>query len=149
MERGATMQYLLKEITATAEQLAKITDDDDCLAMAEGLKMGGKMLGDCMKWMLVAFGGGNFHLASAGSVSFLRLTGIVVGAWLMGRSALIAKDRLAKGEGNRSFYEAKIVTARFYNDYILYHAPGYAKAITSGGYSVLALKEDQFSSAIA
>ncbi|OQW92671.1 MAG: hypothetical protein BWK79_14195 [Beggiatoa sp. IS2] len=144
MERGMPMFALTKQIKDTVKQLSEVSDDDDCLAIADTLGKVTRMLEDCTKWMLVAFGGGNMHLASASSVAYLHLTGVVVGGWLMGRAALVSREKLRKGEGNLSFYKAKITTARFYNDYILSQGFGYAHAISKGGYSVLELTDDQF-----
>ena len=62
----------------------------------------------------------------------------------MARAALIAKRRLAERKGERSFYEAKIKTARFYADHVLTQAPALRNAIVRGSGGVMALEEDQF-----
>jgi butyryl-CoA dehydrogenase len=62
----------------------------------------------------------------------------------MARAALVARQRLSEGKGDKSFYEAKIKTARFYADHILTQAPGLRNTIVHGAAGVLALSEEQF-----
>jgi butyryl-CoA dehydrogenase len=62
----------------------------------------------------------------------------------MARAALIAENKLAAGEGDARFYQAKIATARFFADHLLSQAAGYRSAIVEGSAGVLALAEDQF-----
>jgi hypothetical protein len=70
--------------------------------------------------------------------------GIVAGGWQMARAALIAEQRLASGEGEKAFYEAKIATARFYADQLLVQAPALCATVTSGAAGVMTLDESQF-----
>jgi hypothetical protein len=86
----------------------------------------------------------NRNVAGAASVNFLMLLGYVCGGWVMGRSALIAAARLAAGEGDAQFLEAKRVTARFYGDHLLPRAGTCLAAIEAGPDSMMALDEDQF-----
>ncbi len=80
----------------------------------------------------------------AGSVLYLKLAGIVLGGWQMARAALVSQDKLDAGDGDASFYSAKIVTARFFADHILTQAGGMRTAIIDGSAGVLGLAEDQF-----
>ena len=80
----------------------------------------------------------------AGSVLYLKLAGVVLGGWQMARAALVAEQKLKAGEGDASFYQAKIVTARFFADHFLSQASGYRTAIIEGSKGVLALSEEQF-----
>jgi len=68
----------------------------------------------------------------------------VLGGWQMARAALIADRKLKAGEGDVKFYQAKIVTARFFADHILSQAEAYRMAIIQGSTGVLALAEEQF-----
>jgi len=80
----------------------------------------------------------------AGSVPYLKLAGIVLCGWQMGRAALIAQAKLDAGSGDAKFYQAKIATARFFADYFLSQAGAYRSAIIDGSAGVLALDEAQF-----
>jgi 3-(methylthio)propanoyl-CoA dehydrogenase len=84
---------------------------------------------------------------SVGAVPLLKLFGIVAGGWQLLRSALISQQRLAAPHGNGAdagsgadagFYEAKILTARFYADHVLSQAPGLSHSIVHGGAGALA-----------
>jgi acyl-CoA dehydrogenase len=71
----------------------------------------------------------------------LKLFGIAAGGWQLLRSALIAQHRLAapRGKGaDAGFYEAKILTARFYADHVLSQASGLAHSIIHGAAGALA-----------
>jgi alkylation response protein AidB-like acyl-CoA dehydrogenase len=80
----------------------------------------------------------------AGSVPYLKLAGIALGGWQMGRAALAAQRKLGGGQGDRDFYAAKIATARFFADHFLTQADAYRLAIVEGGAAVMALNEAQF-----
>ena len=74
---------------------------------------------------------------------FLKLTGIVAGGWQMARAALIAQEQVTKGTGDKAFYEAKILTARFFAEHVLSQAGGLRTSIMQGARGVLQLSEEQ------
>jgi butyryl-CoA dehydrogenase len=82
----------------------------------------------------------------AGSVPFLKLSGMVLGGWQMARAALVAQQRLASGGGvqDGAFYQAKIVTARFFADHLLAQVPCLQHAVMHGAAGTLCLENDQF-----
>ncbi len=78
---------------------------------------------------------------SVGAVPMLKLFGIVAGGWQLLRSGLISQQRLAAPKANGAdagFYEAKILTARFYSDHVLSQAPGLSHSIVHGAAGALA-----------
>jgi hypothetical protein len=78
----------------------------------------------------------------AGAVPFLRLVGIVAGGWQMARAALAAEKGMAAGD--KSFLQAKIVTAQFYAEQVLVQAPGLRDTVIKGAGNVMALSDEQF-----
>jgi hypothetical protein len=81
----------------------------------------------------------DIRAVSVGAVPMLKLFGIVAGGWQLLRSASIAQRRLADaGGGDRAFYEAKILTARFYTDFVLSQSAGFAYGIMHGAAGALA-----------
>ncbi len=70
--------------------------------------------------------------ALAGATAYLRMFGLVVGGWLMGRSALAAHRLLAGGDGDKAFLAEKIATAHFYASQLLPQAAGLLPAATAG-----------------
>ncbi|MBP0597901.1 acyl-CoA dehydrogenase [Herbaspirillum sp. LeCh32-8] len=87
---------------------------------------------------------GEIKSVFAGSVTYLKMAGIVLGGWQMARAAAVSAAKLKAGEGDVKFYDAKLATARFFADQILPQALAYRTAIVEGAESVLALSEDQF-----
>ena len=77
------------------------------------------------------------------SVDYLILTGTVCGGWQMARAAQVAQSKLMLGE-DPAFYEAKLITARFYSEHLLPKAGALLRSIQSGGVSIMALTEEQF-----
>jgi 3-(methylthio)propanoyl-CoA dehydrogenase len=80
----------------------------------------------------------------AGSVPYLKLAGIVLAGWQMAYAALIAWQKSEEEKEEITFYNAKIITARFFADHFLSQADGYRVAIMEGSTAILALSEDQF-----
>jgi len=81
----------------------------------------------------------DIRAVSVGAVPMLKLFGIVAGGWQLLRSALIAQGRLADASGgDAAFYEAKILSARFYADYVLSQSSGLAHGIMHGAAGALA-----------
>jgi 3-(methylthio)propanoyl-CoA dehydrogenase len=80
----------------------------------------------------------DIRAVSVGAVPMLKLFGIVAGGWQLLRSALIAQRRLADASGDAAFYEAKILSARFYADFVLSQSPGLAHGIMHGAAGALA-----------
>ncbi|MBV8150093.1 MAG: acyl-CoA dehydrogenase, partial [Candidatus Eremiobacteraeota bacterium] len=87
---------------------------------------------------------GDLRNGIACSVPYLRLWGVVAGGWQMARAAQIAAAKIADGDAEADFYEAKLATARFYADHVLTQASWLREEIVSGAPSVMALSEDQF-----
>ncbi len=139
---GAVARLLLAEVRATEAELAAGAGAD-FQAIARRLAEAGAALETVVAYV-VANAKLDVKAVFAGSVPYLRLAGIVLGGWQMGRAALAAQRRLDAGEGDVGFYRAKIGTARFFADHILSQAGGLCSAIVEGSAGVLALSEDQF-----
>ena len=77
----------------------------------------------------------------AGSFAYLRLCGLLFSAWQMAR-ALLAAERLRAGDP--SFFDAKIVTARFFAENQLPQVQALATSILESGHSTNALEVEQF-----
>lgn len=137
---GKSMGLLLTDIAASAARL-RAADDAGLAALADSLDRGIAALGDATQWLLDNYET-NPQAAAAGSVSFLKLTGVVVGGWLMARSAGIAATRVGDDDGD--FYKAKLATAAFFAQHVMPEAGAYRDAIVNGADAVLMLAESQF-----
>lgn len=136
---GAAMKCLLAEMTAT---VAEIAGDAQLANVAVNLKNGINSLTVAAEWILANYENAP-QAVHAGSVPFLKLTGIVVGGWLMAKSAAIAVQRLAEGSTD-DFYKAKLATASYFAAHQLPFAAAYAAEVVAGSDSVFSLPESLF-----
>ena len=136
---GAAMQALLAEMSADAVAVA---GNAQTANIAVNLKNGIESLSTAVAWILA-----NYESAPqdvhAGSVPFLKLTGIVVGGWLMAKSAALAAQHLAAGSSD-DFYKAKLATAEYFATHQLPFAAAYAAEVTGGSAATFALPENLF-----
>ena len=139
---GAVARSLIAQVRAT-EAALRAGDNADFAAIARQLADGSRALDEVVDFM-VANIKGDIKGVFSGSVLYLKLAGIVLGGWQMGRAALAAQRKLEEGAGDAQFYKAKIATARFFADHILSQASGMRTAIVDGSAGVLALDVDQF-----
>jgi alkylation response protein AidB-like acyl-CoA dehydrogenase len=141
-EGGATAKAWLEELKRFDAELAK-SKNPDVQAIRASLGTGTQAVADVVGF-IVANAGKDVKGVFAGAVPFLKLMGVVAGGWQMAKAALASERNLASGEADKSFYEAKIKTARFYADHVLVQAPGLRDTVVKGGAGVMALADDQF-----
>jgi alkylation response protein AidB-like acyl-CoA dehydrogenase len=139
---GAVAKALIAQIRDVERQLGE-AQNADFAAIAQRLQEGSAALEQVVEYV-VANIRTDVKAVFAGSVTYLKLAGIVLGGWQMARAALAAQKRLDAGEGDAAFYRAKIGTARFFADHILSQAPGLRTSIVDGAAGVLALEIEQF-----
>ncbi len=82
--------------------------------------------------------------AGAAAVDYLMYSGYVTLAYFWARAAVVARQKIAEGEGDTSFYEAKLMTAQFYFDRLLPRTQAHRKAILSGAENLMAMPEAMF-----
>jgi alkylation response protein AidB-like acyl-CoA dehydrogenase len=139
---GAVARALIAQIRDVERQLGD-AQNADFTAIAQRLQEGSAALEQVVEYV-VANIRTDVKAVFAGSVTYLKLAGIVLGGWQMARAALAAQKRLDAGEGDAAFYRAKIGTARFFADHILSQAPGLRTSIVDGAAGALALEIEQF-----
>jgi len=119
----AQMEALGPELDAAGEELAGIGP-----AVAGGVSA----LREATDWIL-SRGPAEPNDALAGATPYLRLAGLVIGGWLMARSALAASRLLRTASGaDAAFLQEKIGTVRFYAGQLLPQAVGLLPAVTAG-----------------
>ncbi|MCW2242652.1 acyl-CoA dehydrogenase C-terminal domain-containing protein [Azospirillum canadense] len=82
--------------------------------------------------------------AGAAASDYLRLFGFVALGWMWLRMVKAARMRLAAGEGNATFLEAKVKTARFYMAKLLPQTNALFITIMAGAKPVMELDEPAF-----
>ncbi|GMQ90469.1 MAG: acyl-CoA dehydrogenase [Gammaproteobacteria bacterium] len=141
-DRGQGVKRLIETMQSFAAELDG-KQDDVIESIRTALVEGIDALSRATDWILAAHER-DPRLPAAASVPYLRLLGTVVGGWQMARAALVARRRLRAGEGDASFYQAKLITARFYAGHIMPQARALLHVILQGSEATLALDTDQF-----
>ncbi|HKH05002.1 MAG TPA: acyl-CoA dehydrogenase [Acidimicrobiales bacterium] len=129
MRGGGVMRDLQAEIGRTVEELGN--GGDELALIGDRLDAGLSALRDATEWLLTD-GLANPVDALAGATPYLRMCGVVVGGWLLARSAQAASRLLADGQGDADFLRQKLVTTRFYVDQVLPQVHGLVPAVTAG-----------------
>jgi len=109
---------------------------DDFASIRAQLSAGLDVLEQTTGWML-RIGAADPNSALAGSSPYLRIWGLVVGGWLLAKSALAARDL----DGD-SVAAAQLPLARFYAEQLLPAASGLVGAATAGSRDLFALDAD-------
>jgi len=136
---GATAQVLIEKIKQTEKDLASASSAD-ARAVLKQLTPAREAFETSISYILVN-AKTEVKAVYAGSFAYLRLCGLVLGAWQMAR-ALLAAEGLRSSDP--SFYDAKIATARFFAENLLPQAQALATSIVESGHSTNALEVEQF-----
>jgi 3-(methylsulfanyl)propanoyl-CoA dehydrogenase len=139
-DEGKAIKELLQEMRSLNAELAAI---DELAAMHSTLSGGIESL-EVAVTHLIESAPGDQNAPGAASVNLLMLAGTVIGGWQMARAALAAKKRLADGDSDAAFLEAKIMTAKFYAAHILPRSSAYGLAAVSGSDVIMAMPEESF-----
>jgi len=143
MNGGRAVQAFFKLV---AEEAAAAKGDEKLAALAEGLEKALGHLQGATMW-LAQNGFKNPNDVGAGAYPYMQLTGTVALGLMWLRMAKAASAALAAGGGDAKFYEAKLVTARFYAERFLPDASGLRRKIEAGSETVMALDPELFRAA--
>ena len=86
----------------------------------------------------------NFDEAGAASYDFMSYSGYVIFGYFFGRMAAIAQKALAAGTDEKTFYESKLATARFYFKRLLPRTRGLVQTMQAGADTLMSLPEEAF-----
>lgn len=86
----------------------------------------------------------NPDAAGAAAVDYLMYSGYVTLAYFWARMAVLARQKIEAGDGDTSFYEAKVMTARFYFERILPRTRAHKKSMLSGPDNLMTMPEAMF-----
>jgi alkylation response protein AidB-like acyl-CoA dehydrogenase len=82
--------------------------------------------------------------AGAASVDYMMYSGYVTLAYFWARMAVLARRKIAETDGDVSFYEAKVLTARFYFERLLPRTLGHKELMLSGAENLMDMPEALF-----
>ena len=83
----------------------------------------------------------------AGAFNYMEIMGIVCVGLMWLRMARIASRKLADGTEDKAFYEAKLVTARYFADRLMPEAGALRRMIEGGSEAMRALPPEAFGTA--
>lgn len=141
-DAGAVAKHFIAQVRATQADLAA-SSNADLQAIAKQLALGATALEDVVNFVVANFKS-DIKAVFSGSVPYLKLAGVVLGGLQLARAALIADKLNAAGEGDSSFNQTKVATARFFADHILTTSFGLRSSIVEGAAGVMALSVEQF-----
>lgn len=137
---GEHLQDLLNEIEDTAKALEA---NDKLSPQGKALLDNIASAKAAREWLLES-AKTDPSVAGSAAVNFMMMMGYLCGGWVMGMSALKAQSLLDSNNGNPEFLEAKLITARFYNEHMLPRAQALFTSIVAGSESIMGLSEEQF-----
>ena len=83
--------------------------------------------------------------AGGAAVDYLMYSGYVTLAYFWARMAIVAQRKIsAAGGDDMQFYEAKLMTARFYYDRLLPRTAGHRETMLSGAGNLMDMPEAMF-----
>ena len=132
---GAQMKNTAAELSGSA--------DADLAAIGRRLAAAADAYIDVVDYVVSRMKG-DIRSVFAGSVPYLKLAGIVHGAWQLARAAAASARLLELGSDDPAFHRAKVTTARFFADHVLTAAGGLRDSIVDGSTGVLGLSAEQF-----
>ena len=126
--------------------IASHADKDAMQEFCTPLKQARDRLEQATMWFLENGAKNPDHLA-AGSTDYLHLVGLTALAWMWTQMADAAQQALANAEAASeapAFYEAKLVTARYFMQRVLPDSAAHLAKLTSGADSMMALPAEAF-----
>jgi 3-(methylsulfanyl)propanoyl-CoA dehydrogenase len=139
---GQALAEAIAGMRATESALVA-SGHEDLAVIGNRLRAGIDALEEAGRFVATRFGE-DPRTVLLGAVPFLELAGIVCGGAQLTRAAQVAATKLAAGDGDTAFLNAKIATARHFADHCLTHAPGLRDTVTHGAAGALLLADDQF-----
>lgn len=122
---GAELKALLTEVRTESSEAALLT-------LADAVE-------EAVDWMRSAC----VNDRLAGSYPLLTMVAVATCGWLMARQGRIAREMLARGEGDALFLKAKAVTASYYLKHIVPEATGLKAQAMAGAEGLYELSTDE------
>lgn len=128
-DNGAAAAIFIAELRALDADLA--TAGEKLEAIRRWLAAAVSDLAAATDWVVQTYPTHPRRVAGV-AAHYLRLMGIVAGGGLMARAALRATDHLAAGDGDPVFWQAKLISARFFADVYLTRSSALRLLVTDG-----------------
>ncbi len=140
---GKAIQAFFK---AVGEECAAAKADASLAPLAERVEKAlGEQQAATMWFMQNAMA--NPNNLGAGAHHYMTMMGIVTLGFMWLKMARVAQAKLASGTDDKAFYEAKLVTARYYIERYLPDVGALRRKLEAGSEAMMALGEDAFATA--
>jgi alkylation response protein AidB-like acyl-CoA dehydrogenase len=141
-DSGVAMKRLIAMMGDDIDTASAVAGHDDASldSIATAQRTGLRALSEATGWLLAA----PAREAAAGAVPYLKLCGTVIAGWLMARTAHAAITRLAHGDADAEFLDAKRITAHHYALHVLPQAGALRDTVMHGATTTLGLHDAQF-----
>ena len=141
MNGGRAVQAFFKDVGDFCEQNRA---DEKMAPYTKGLKKGLNDLQAATMW-LMQNAMAKPDNAGAASTDYMHLFGLVALGYMWGRMVKVAQEKLAAGtESDAAFYEAKLVTGRYFMERLMPETAAHLARISSGADSMMALDAEAF-----
>ena len=141
MNGGRAVQTFFKDVGDFCEQNRA---DEKMTPFTKGLKKGLNDLQAATMW-LMQNAMQKPDNAGAASTDYMHLFGLVALGYMWARMVKVAQEKLAAGvDGDVSFYEAKLVTGRYFMERLMPETGAHLARISSGAESMMALDAEAF-----
>ncbi|KQZ15568.1 acyl-CoA dehydrogenase [Mesorhizobium sp. Root554] len=138
---GRAVQTFFKEVGDFCEENRA---DEKMAPFTKGLKKGLNDLQAATMW-LMQNGMKNPDNAGAASTDYMHLFGLVVLGYMWAQMVKAAQGALANGaNGSGSFYETKLVTARYFMERVMPETATHLARLSSGAETMMALPAEAF-----
>ena len=140
---GAAIQAFFKLVD---EECVAAKDDTTLAPLAEKLNKALKEQQAATMWFM-QHAMANPNDLGAGAHHYMTLMGVVTLGLMWLRMAKVAQAKLAAGGDDRAFYDAKLVTARYYAERFLPEVGALRRKLEAGSEAMMALDETAFATA--
>ena len=140
---GAAIQAFFK---AVVEECAAAKGEEALAPLAEKLEKALAEQQAATMWFMQNAMTNPNHLG-AGAHHYMTLMGLVTLGWMWLKMARVAQAALDRGSDDKAFYEAKLVTARFYAERFLPDAGALRRKLEAGADALMALDAEAFATA--
>ncbi len=134
---------LLLQFTAMIDELCEANTGEEDKVFLDTLKAKKD------EWLAVSMQIGEAAMenpdeAGSAAVDYLMYSGYITLAYFWAKMAIVARQKIAEADGDTSFYEAKLMTARFYFERLLPRTESLKTTMVAGAESLMQMPEELF-----
>ncbi len=137
---GRAVQAYFKEVGSFC---SAHKDNDDMKPFVEPLSKALTDLQTATMW-LMQNGMANPDNAGAASTDYMHLFGLVAFGHMWGLMAVAALEKIASGDGDKEFYEKKLVTGKFFMERVMPEHMAHLARIQTGAETMMTLNAEAF-----